>query len=291
MDILARFPFLFPLYFAALWLTVTTVLGVLTGWFGMMQRFPDRDETALATLRRQSGIMGFWVAMSRILSLSPCPSGLRVAIMRLFGPFSRPFLVPWSEVRAARSSFLFAPMIKLTFGASEHGALWLYPRTWQRLLESAPGAASSRMAGSLGGSSRMRHHASTLRRQAHYEAPAQSPLRPRELDQRLDHVPIRIVERIDIRPSGFGRFHEVRPAPREPLAAELSDKHIGRKAGEAPVAIWIGVYPGKLVVKPYCDLVERVGLVVDPIANGVAKLLELRLDQVVVDADPAPDLL
>src|ERR1019366_8382018 len=55
----------------------------------------------------------------------------------------------------------------------------------------------------------------------------------RELDQRLDHVPVRIMERIDIRPSGFGRAHEVRPAPCEPLAAELSDKQIGREAGEA----------------------------------------------------------
>ena len=47
----------FPVYFAFLWLGVTMLLGVLSGWFSLMQRYPNREETPLLTLSAQSGSM------------------------------------------------------------------------------------------------------------------------------------------------------------------------------------------------------------------------------------------
>ena len=138
MTIFQTYPYLFPVYFAAMWLVVTTLLGAMTGWCGLMRRYPDIGEEALATLRRQSGVMGRAVSMSRILDVSPCPSGLRIGMMRLFGPFCRPFLVPWEALGAENSSFIVFPMVKLMFGGSASPALWLYPRTWEKLVQRSP---------------------------------------------------------------------------------------------------------------------------------------------------------
>jgi hypothetical protein len=41
------------------------------------------------------------------LKLSPCSSGLRLGIVRLFGPFCRDFLVPWDEISVVRKDRFF----------------------------------------------------------------------------------------------------------------------------------------------------------------------------------------
>jgi hypothetical protein len=85
----------FLLFFATLWFAVTTLLGVMSNWFVLAQRYPDRKEEALLTLRGQSGSMGLGVRMNHILKISVCPSGLRIGMSRVFGPFCRDFFVPW----------------------------------------------------------------------------------------------------------------------------------------------------------------------------------------------------
>jgi len=100
----------------ALWLAVTVVLSHLAGWVSLVKAYPDRDETPLVRLSRQSGTMGTGVNMHGILTLSICPSGLRVGIMRLFGPFSRDFFVPWNSLSVVRTRAFFMAVAKLQFG-------------------------------------------------------------------------------------------------------------------------------------------------------------------------------
>ena len=73
-----------------------------------------------------------------MLDFDACASGLRVSKNRIFGPFCRCIFLPWGEMSARRSWFLFLPMVKLTFEKSDFGALWLYPGTWRRLAGAAP---------------------------------------------------------------------------------------------------------------------------------------------------------
>jgi hypothetical protein len=113
-----------PLFFTLLWLTVTTVLAVLSGWFQLMARFPNQTVEPLLRVRGQSGSMGLGVSMQGILTLSVCPSGLRVGIMRVFGPFCRDFFVPWDAISVMRKNVLFwGPAAKLQFGNPEIGSL------------------------------------------------------------------------------------------------------------------------------------------------------------------------
>jgi hypothetical protein len=131
------FPYAFPVYFVGLWLVVTTMLGFLSGWNRLQSRYPSDGGAPILTLRSRSGSMGMGVNMSGILTLSACPSGLRVGIWKIFGPFQRPFLVPWKDIDAAPSRSLFAPMIQLRFGMPEIGRLKIDARSWELLRAAA----------------------------------------------------------------------------------------------------------------------------------------------------------
>jgi len=129
----------FPLFFASLWLTVTTILAVLSGWFRLMAKFPNQALEPILQVRGQSGSMGLGVSMRRILSLGVCPSGLRVGIMRVFGPFCQDFFVPWEDIRVTRRTVLFWPIAKLQFGSPAIGSLTISAHVANRLARAAMG--------------------------------------------------------------------------------------------------------------------------------------------------------
>ena len=138
------FPYFFPIFFIGMWLVVTTILGITSGWFRLQQRFPSKKEVSRLTLKMLSGRMGLGVHMGGVLTLSACPSGLRVRMLRLFGPFGRPFMVPWEQVKAEPRTLFFLPSVRLSFGDPEVGNLTIDARLWQRLASqsSIPGSAS-----------------------------------------------------------------------------------------------------------------------------------------------------
>jgi hypothetical protein len=82
-------------------------------------------------------MMGWGVSMSGILVLSACRSGLRVAIWRVFGPFCRPFFVPWDEIKVQPRQVLFQKMARLGFGRPEAGVLSINSRAWDKLAAEA----------------------------------------------------------------------------------------------------------------------------------------------------------
>ena len=127
----------FPLFFASLWLIVTTILGVFSGWFRLMAKFPNQNDEPLLRLRTLSGTMGMGVSMQNVLRLSVCPSGLRVGMMRLLGPFCRDFLVPWKDITIFRKTRLFWPVAKLQFGNPRVGTLTISSHIANRLAGAA----------------------------------------------------------------------------------------------------------------------------------------------------------
>jgi hypothetical protein len=125
-------PLYFLIAFPLFWFAVTMILSVLSGWFGLMERYPDRDDDALAVFANQSGSLGA-VSMRRILKLSVCPSGLRIGITRIFGPFCRDFLVPWNEITVTRSDRFLWKVAKLSFGQPSNGSLKVFAEVADRL--------------------------------------------------------------------------------------------------------------------------------------------------------------
>lgn len=135
-DVIRWFPILFPILFVGIWLAVTTILGLMIGWFNLQQWYADDgNEEPLLTLRGQSGSMGFGVALSGILRLRAYPSGLGIKVWRIFGPFQKPLRIPWSEIDVEPSRSFFEPMAKLNLASN--GTLKISARSWSRLIEAA----------------------------------------------------------------------------------------------------------------------------------------------------------
>ena len=127
-----------PLFFAAMWLGVTSLLGLLSGWFSLMRIYPDTPEPPLLKLGGQSGWMGpLAVNMNGVLTLSACASGLRVGIMRMLGPFSSNLFVPWGDIHAERRKRFFIQTVTLSFGSPVVGTLDLQAKVADRLAKAA----------------------------------------------------------------------------------------------------------------------------------------------------------
>jgi hypothetical protein len=75
--------------------------------------------------------------MRNILKLSVCDSGLRVGIMRIFGPFCRDFLVPWNEITITRGDRYFWKFAKLSFGQPSNGDLKVFAEVADALARAA----------------------------------------------------------------------------------------------------------------------------------------------------------
>jgi hypothetical protein len=126
------FALYFPVFFVLLWLGVTVLLGLLSGWYFLMRRFPDRPETPLQTFKNQSGSIGSVSARS-LLTLSVCAGGLRVGMMRIFGPFSKAFFVPWDEMSIIRKDRFLWKAATISFGNPPVGSLTLMADLADRL--------------------------------------------------------------------------------------------------------------------------------------------------------------
>jgi hypothetical protein len=127
----------FPVAFVALWLVITTILALLSGWFRLEAAYPNRAVEPILRLRHQAGAMGPGVNMTNILSLSVCPSGFRVGISRLFAPFCRDFFVPWEHITVTRETIFFWRVVRLQFGDPEVGTLTNAPHVASRLARAA----------------------------------------------------------------------------------------------------------------------------------------------------------
>jgi hypothetical protein len=122
-----------------MWLTITTVLGLLSGWYFLMIRYPNREETELLSLKRLSGSMGAGINMNQILNISVCRTGLRFGMMRVFGIFCRDFFVPWEEISVNRKDGLFGQSAQLQFGNPSRGRLRIPSYVADRLARASLG--------------------------------------------------------------------------------------------------------------------------------------------------------
>ena len=127
------FPIFFPFLFVGMWLAITSLLGVMSGWFALQQHYPRGEDDPLFKRRIGSASMGLGVHFRRVITVADCRSGLRISASRLMAPFQRPFLVPWSEVEAEETRPFFVPMVRLRFGRPEIGKLTIGARDWEQL--------------------------------------------------------------------------------------------------------------------------------------------------------------
>lgn len=129
----------FSALFVIGWLTVVTVLSLMSGWAELSKQFPDRPDKTLGNFKLSSGEMRWGVSMWGVLNLTVCDSGFRVGILRVFGPFDQPFFVPWDHIAVEPSPRPRHQRAKLCFGHPPIGYLEISASLASQLAQVAGG--------------------------------------------------------------------------------------------------------------------------------------------------------
>ena len=128
-----------PLFFVGMWLGITGLLGFLSGWQALAQRYPNRADTPLKSLSGRSGRMGaLGTGYNHVLTFGVCRSGLRVEVFWLFAAFNKPFFVPWDQIQTENIDGIFYDETRLTFGRPQHGTLIVARSLADEIAASAP---------------------------------------------------------------------------------------------------------------------------------------------------------
>lgn len=128
---------LFVICFSLLWIGITSLLGMLSGWKRMERTFPDRPEQPIERFAYESARMR-GVNFKNCLAFEVCPTGLRISLMRILGPFRKPLFVPWSQIRAVREKLAFFNYVRLTLGMGQEGSLAIHAQAFERIAQTSP---------------------------------------------------------------------------------------------------------------------------------------------------------
>jgi hypothetical protein len=121
-----------PLGFVAWWCFVCFILGLVSGWHGLADRYRTHEPAPRNQRSLQGGMVG-WVSHQGTLSLGAAEDGLDLRVLVLFRPGHPPLRIPWDDIVDEGDAFsIFVKMAKLRLGP--HGpTLRIRRDTWESL--------------------------------------------------------------------------------------------------------------------------------------------------------------
>jgi len=111
-------PFLFPVFFAAMWLFVTTLLAYASGWRALARRYRAASPKVPWTVPWGSGYFnwfGFPIGFGNCLNVGVTPHGVAMRPMLIFAVASPRLEIPWEEIGECRSWRLFGIFPRFSF--------------------------------------------------------------------------------------------------------------------------------------------------------------------------------
>ena len=133
----------FILFFAVLWFGICAIIRKVSGWSDLESAFPDHSEANLIKrFRFASARFGHKVAgmnYSHCLTFDVCDTGLRVTLMKILGPTSKPFFVPWGQLSAHNSEALVIPHHRFDFGRPPVRSAHLFTPTAKKIADASQG--------------------------------------------------------------------------------------------------------------------------------------------------------
>jgi hypothetical protein len=105
MNWLFNNPLIFVLYFIAVWVLVSYVIGLLSGWVFLSRRFPDSGVFYSYQWPFQSVRMrNLWGTYSNCANFGADEAGLYMAVFPIFSIGHPPLFIPWSEIQVVSST-------------------------------------------------------------------------------------------------------------------------------------------------------------------------------------------
>lgn len=115
-----NFPFIFPLYFAALYTLVMYWIALVGGWRLLAKRFRLQGTFAGEKWTGQSAAMRWLTRYNNVLTIGADSAGLYLAPFVLFRAWHPALFVPWSEITDVRETrFLFSKIVEMRLGRVE----------------------------------------------------------------------------------------------------------------------------------------------------------------------------
>ena len=133
--------------FAVFWLILGYALCAVSGWFRLQKRYAaELRPGALSPVRESVRLGSAYVGPIRynnVLRVSARPEGLGLSVLRLMGPFQKPLLIPWTDVKSRSDGkrFLLGAMVRVDLGQPPRGRLTLREQDWRRIEDAAPANA------------------------------------------------------------------------------------------------------------------------------------------------------
>jgi len=109
---------------------IATLGSLLPGWYALCRAYPDTEERgrllcSQALLRSRVGRGIGSARLGSTVTFAAYERGLRIDMLRLVGPFSRPMFIPWSDVSIFRSTSRFSRFFAQTNLSFRHSRVMM----------------------------------------------------------------------------------------------------------------------------------------------------------------------
>jgi hypothetical protein len=107
-------PFLFPVFFIAMWAFVLFLLALLGGWSHLAQYYQTQTTFNGQIWRFRSGRLG-WVGYNGCLTLGANDEGLYLAVFPFFRIGHPPLFIPWYDITIAETKGFLSSYLEFNF--------------------------------------------------------------------------------------------------------------------------------------------------------------------------------
>ncbi len=136
----------FIVYFAAMWLGVTGLLSVLSGWSGLATYWRARDQPTGERFRMRSGSIGMRylpVGYGNCLTITVSDKGLGLSLLFPFMFLSPPLFIPWIQISSVQEGkFLFIRHV-IVQPSNHWSRIKLYGAVAEKVLAASKGRTHS----------------------------------------------------------------------------------------------------------------------------------------------------
>ncbi len=140
-DFLKANPWVIPLFFVALWVLVGTVVGRLSGWYLLAERYRANTPFQGETWPFQSAQMRYQSHYNNCLTFGADPQGLSIAMLFILRAGHPPLFIPWGELELQPNRRLFVRGYELRFRQVPGVYMWVWAKLGEKIARASQGSA------------------------------------------------------------------------------------------------------------------------------------------------------
>ena len=117
------FVVIFPVFFVTVWVLVSYVLSLLSGWHSLARKF--RNDTPPTANARAAGPLFYrvnlndWVGYSSVIRIINAPRGMYFSVVFPFRIGHPRIFIPWDQIKISKTKRWWRNYLVLTLGTEE----------------------------------------------------------------------------------------------------------------------------------------------------------------------------